>query len=286
MCQSQAPLFILYSYISVIILSLATALSILFRDKKCSTNRNAFYFILVIILWTIGDLVQWTANDPLTIFIFMRLSYLADFFFLFFLYFAYDLVEKELSWKKKLLFALPLLSTLIAVFGGFGVGNFDQNACYYDIGWYIFPSLFLNLVYSIWASIILIKKYPYDLGCYKSKSQVRMLVFAIMFFVLWNLAYEAIDVLNVTTGPGFDISSYFILGNLFFVFLIAFCVIEYDLFDFGVVPRKWLMFTITSVIFGGMFILSQDKIFSALLVIFYVSIVWMFWRKVRYKFYL
>jgi hypothetical protein len=248
-------------------------------NPKHPSNRNAFYFILAIALWTIGDLIQWEATVPIIGYIFNRLSYLADFFFLFFLYFSYYFVGENLTAKKRIILALPLLLTLISVIGGFGVGTFEKDTCGYDVDWYIFPSLFLNLAYSVWASSVLLKKYRRPSVYYNMKSQIRVLVFAIMFFVLWSLAYEAVDVFSVMEEVGIEISPYFILGNLFFISLIAFAIIEYDLFDFGLIPRKWFAFAILSAIFGGMFFLSLTPMLYLFLLLFYVGTIWVFWGK-------
>jgi hypothetical protein len=279
MCPTDVPLFIVYSYSSVIILGLVVAISILFKNKEHSVNRNAFYFMLAIVLWTLGDLVQWETTSPLVSYVFSRLSYLADFIFLFILYFAYDFVGEKLIWKKKLIFALPLFLTVFAVAGGFGVGTYDSSTCITNVGWYIFPSLIFNVGYAIWASCILLKGYRNTLVRYSNKSQIRLLVFAIMFSVLWSVAYEIIDVLNVVTDIGIEISPYFILGNLIFIVLIAFNIIEYDLFDFGVLPRKWFSFSIVSLIFIGMFFLALTPIFYFISLLFYIGIIWLFWGK-------
>lgn len=279
MCPTDVPLFIVYSYSSVIILGLIVAISILLKNKEHSVNRNAFYFMLAIVLWTLGDLVQWETTSPLVSYVLSRLSYLADFIFLFILYFAYDFAGNKLTWKNKLIFALPLFLTILAVVGGFGVGTYDPNACVTDVGWYIFPSLILNVGYAIWASVILLKGYRNTLVQYNNKSQIRLLIFTIMFSVLWGVAYETVDVLSVVTDIDIEISPYFILGNLIFIVLIAFNIIEYDLFDFGVLPRKWFSFAIVSLIFMGMFFLALTPVFHFISFMFYVGIVWLFWGK-------
>ena len=279
MCQSETPLFIVYSYASVIILGLIVAFSIIFKNHRHPVNRNAFYFIVLIVLWTIGDLIQWETTSPLVSYIFSRLSYLADFIFLFILYFAYGFVGEKLTGERKIIFALPLSLTILAVVGGFGVGAYDESTCLTNVSWYIYPSLSLGLVYSIWASTVLFRKYNASWAYYNTKSQVRLLIFAIMFSFLWSVAYEVVDIFNATKNLEIEISPYFILGNLFFIVLIAFGIIEYNLFDFGVIPKKWFSFAIISVIFGGMFLLSLTPTFYFISLIFYAGIVWMFWKR-------
>ena len=279
MCQIDAPLFIIYSYVSVIIIALVTSFSIFLSDKKNPLNRNAFYFISIIVLWTIGDLIQWTTDNARISYVFFRLSYLMDFFYLFFLYFSYAMAGEELSWKKKLMFALPLSLTVFAVVKGYAIGSVNLETCEYALGWYIYPSLFLNLIYAIWASAVLLKKYFNPFIWHNKKRQIKILVISIMTFVSWSIFYEALDVFRIAEKMQIDISPYFILGNLFFMALMIFAIIEYDLFDFRILPRKWFAFAVLSVIFWGMFFLTLAPIFYSILLIFYVAVIWIFWGK-------
>lgn len=279
MCQFETPLFIYYSYIAVIAIASISAFSILLKNPKQSLNRNAFLFLSVLALWTAGDLVQWVTRDAQTSYLFLRLSYLIDFFFLFFLYFAYDLAGEKLSGKKKLMFAWPAFLTAVLVAGNFGVGSVEPKYCNYDSGWLIFYSLPIDLFYCAWATAVMIKKYRHSPVYYKTKLQIGVLVFAIMSFVLWNVAYESVDIFRMPGKLDIEISPYFILGNLFFLALVAFAIIEYDLFNFGILPRKWFTFAILSVVFGGMLLLTLTPMFYLFLGVFYAAIIWLFWGK-------
>jgi hypothetical protein len=189
------------------------------------------------------------------------------------------MVGEELSWKKKLVFALPLSFTVFAVAGKYAIGSVDLDTCEYALGWYIYPSLFLNLTYAIWASTVLLRKYFNPFVWHNKKKQIRVLVFAIMSFVSWSILYEALDVFRIAEKMEIDISPYFILGNLFFLTLMTFAIIEYDLFDFRILPRKWFAFSILSVIFWGMFFLTLAPVFYSILLVFYVAVIWIFWGK-------
>ncbi|HCU70714.1 MAG TPA: hypothetical protein DIC35_03080 [Candidatus Moranbacteria bacterium] len=279
MCEFETPLFIIYSYSSVIILSLIIAFSILLKNPKHSLNRSAFYFISILALWTMGDLVQWLTRNVQISEFFLRLSNLVDFFFLFFLYFAYALIGKDLNWKKKLIFALPIFITVFLVVGNYGMGNVEPLYCDYDSGWVIYYSLFIDLVYSVWASAILIKEYLRPLAFYKTKLQIKVLVFTIISFILLNIAYETVDIFRVMDKLNIEISPYYVLVNLFFLVLMIFNIIEYDLFEFSSVPRRWFAFSVLSVIFLGMFFLSLTPLFYFILLIFYIMIIWMFWGR-------
>ncbi len=283
MCQFETPLFIYYSYSTVIIITLMVAFSILGKNAKHSLNRNAFYFLLIIALWTMGDLVQWMTRDVHTSYLFFRLSNLVDFFFLFFLFFSYDLAGKKLTWQKKGLLALPLGVTVFAVASGQGIGSVEAQTCAYQSGWVIVSSLCLDLGYVIGSVAVLLQKFRQPLAYYKTKLQIKVLVFAIASFVLWNIAYEMVDMLKAAEKWDIEISPYFILGNLFFVALMVFTIIEYDLFDFETLPRKWFAFAILSVIFGGMFFLALTPMFHFILAAFYVTVVWIFWGNCRLK---
>lgn len=279
MCQFETPLLVIYSYVSVIILSLINAFSILYKNKKHSMNQNAFYFIFIIALWTAGDLVQWLTHDMKISFFFFRLSYLLVFFFLFFLYFSFDFVDEKLSQKRKIIFALPLLVTVFSVAKGYGIGSVEPKSCDYTLGWLAYYSLFVSLMYFFGAVIVLMKKYKQPLISYKTKLQIRILVLAIVFFISWNMAYELIDIFSIIEKTEIEISPYCILGNLFFIILIIFNIIEYDLFDFDIIPGKWFAFAVFSVIFLGMFFLSLTPTFYLTLLIVYIAVIWVFWGK-------
>ncbi|MFA6159476.1 MAG: histidine kinase N-terminal 7TM domain-containing protein [Parcubacteria group bacterium] len=279
MCQFETPLLVIYSYISVIILSLITAFSILYKNKKHSLNWNAFYFIFIIALWTAGALAQWLVHDIQIIFLFFRLSYLLVFFFLFFLYFSFDFVDEKLSQKRKIIFALPFLVTVFSVIGGYGIGSVEPKYCDYTLGWLAYYNLFVGLAYSVGAIIVLMKKYKQPLVSYKIKLQIGILILAISFFILWNMAYEVIYVFSLIKKTEIEISPYCILGNLFFIILMIFNIIEYDLFDFDITPGKWFAFSIFSIIFLGMFFLSLTPTFYLTLLIVYIAVIWVFWGK-------
>ncbi|MFZ2193417.1 MAG: hypothetical protein WAV31_04205 [Candidatus Moraniibacteriota bacterium] len=276
MCQIETPPFIFYSYISTIILSLITAFSVIYKKMKYSLNRNAFYFILIIALWTVGDLILWIARYSSINQVLYRSSYLIDSFFIFFLYFAYDFAGEKLSQKRKLIFALPLFVTIFSVISGYGIGHMENDTCIYKPGWLIYYSLPFNLIYSIWASVVLIRKYKDPILLYRTKSQIKPLVLAIMFFVLWTIVYEVMNILSEMKKLNIEISSYFVLGNLFFITLIIFNIAECDLFEFKLIARKWFILVVFSIIFFGMFFLSLVPMFYLILLIFYIVTVWVF----------
>ena len=278
MCQVETPPLIVYSYISVIILSLVTASSVIYKKTKHSLNRNAFYFISIIALWTIAELVQWLTTSVAINNIFYHLSYLIDFFFLFFLYFSYDFAGEKLNQKRKLFFALPLLVTIFSVVSGYGIGKIDSDTCFYESDWLIYYGLSIDLIYSIWASAVLIRKYKDPMILYKEKIQIKLLIFTIMFFILWSIAYEAVNIISVMKNLNIENSPYFILGNLFFIILMIFNTMECDLFEFNLIPGKWFAFSIFSAVFLGMFFLSLTPMFYLILLIFYIVIVWIFLR--------
>lgn len=277
MCQFETPLFVIYSYISLIALSFVLAFSILGKNFRHPLNRNAFCFMLLLGLWTVGDLVQWTTHDPKINYLFFRLSYLIDFFFLFFIYFSYALAGRKITRRQSILFALPFVPIIIAVVGNIGLGSVDQN-CDYESGWFIWFGLILDVIYAIWASMILVNKYRQPSTHYLVILQIRLLIFAIMFFALWNMAYEIVDFWSIANEWGIDISPYFILGNLSFVLLLIYNIVEYEMFSFESLPRHWFAFAVLSCIFLGMFVLANTLTVHLFVGVFYLGAIWLFWE--------
>ncbi|HRY82876.1 MAG TPA: histidine kinase N-terminal 7TM domain-containing protein [Candidatus Moranbacteria bacterium] len=259
MCQFETPVFIYYSHITVFILTLLTGFIILFKDIKHPINRNAFYFILIIALWTIDDLVQWTAHSVSLNMFSAEISVMADLIFLFFLYFVYHFTCTEISIKKKWLLAIPYILLLFLAFTKYNIQVFNISDCNYAHTKFMNGYLYLfEFLYIGWASYLLIKYYRNPINSSQARSQIKVLLPAIWFFIIWIIIYEEISRISFLSNNYIDVTPQFIIGNLFFVSLIAFSIIKKDLFEFCSVPLNWLVVFVWLLIFVGMLLFSMN----------------------------
>lgn len=279
MCQFETPVFIYYSYIAVFFLSLVTAFIILYRNKSNPVNRNAFYFILIIAFWILNDLFQWIVPDWKLNMLSARISYLANFIVLFYLYFSYHFTYTPITAKKKFLLAIPfIISGLITLFSDFHfvISDFNLESCDYIPGKNIFITYFLQVTYAILATRILWKRYKDNVADLIAKSQIKVLISAIWFFVIWCIIYEEIGKWTYFSDSFMEISPHFVIGNLFFVSLIGFAMIKKNLFGGAGILKTGLVVFIWSAIFFGMFVFGTNIFVTIMTVIFYIILMKLF----------
>ena len=223
MCEFETPFFVYYTHITVFVLSLVLGIVILLKGGKHPFYRNAFYFILVIALWMLDDLVQWTAHTDSINLIFARISIWGDLIFLFFLYFVHYFTYTEISVEKKLLLAIPYILPIPFIFSQYNIQFFDVADCEYVHHRLMYLYLyFFEILYAAWASYLLFKFYRNPIAPKEAKIQARILAISIWFFAIWMIVYEEIGRIGFLNGNYIDITPHFVMGNLFFVSVVAF----------------------------------------------------------------
>ena len=276
MCEFEAPSFVYYSHAVVIILSLITGFLIVARNPKHPMNRNAFYFILIIVLWTVDDFLLWMIkNAPINMF-FTRISYMADFAVLFFLYFSYYFTGKKITLKNKIFFAIPYMILAVLAHTNYAFKEFDLKTCNYIDGPLIFYLFFLDIVYASWATYVLLKTSHNLVDPIASRLQGKVLAFAIWFFVIWSIIYEWIWNRSLLNGSYTDNTPHFIIGNLFFISLIAFAIIKQGLFNFRNVFLDWFVVFLWSLIFVGLFVFATNPFVIIMFAVAYVILMAIF----------
>lgn len=280
MCLFDTPLYIYYSHIAVFALCLLTAILIFLKNPKEASNRNAFYFILIIAFWVANVFGQWTIhNVELNIF-FVRISIiLVDLIFLFFLYFSYHFTHTKIDLGKKLVLALPCVALSFLAFSGYAFEVFNVDDCYYAQGKLIsFYTYFLEIFYVILSTRLLIRYYKKPDLYFLIKHQTRILIGAIWFFVLWNIIFGEIDRISFFSDSYIESTPHFIIGIFFFVSLIAFAIIKRELFEFDTVLTKTFTLFLWSLIFLGMLLFHMSVGITVMFVSFYIALMYIFWK--------
>ncbi|MFZ5982076.1 MAG: hypothetical protein ACOYS2_00670 [Patescibacteria group bacterium] len=272
-CQFETPTFIYYSYSIAIALGLALGFLILWKDRKSEVNRSAFYFILALMLWTINDYIMWMVHDAeLNLFLF-RISVFADAVFLLFLYFAYAFSGKPLEFRKKILWAVPLIPNFILFFSDINVRIHDLATCSFADGPIIYYAFILDAFYVLWSTKVLLG-IDYKKAFWAAKYQTRLLISSIWIFTLASFAYW------VSWSETFlaETSCYFILCSLLSIFLIALAIIKWELFNFKTVLTMGFSIFIITAIFLTMFLFSISAFFTGFLIFMYLLIVLIYWK--------
>ena len=278
MCEFETPSFVYYSHTVVIILSLITGFLILTRNPKHPMNRNAFYFIFILALWVLNDLVIWTTHDVKWNMFFNRISYLADFAVLFFLYFAYHFTRMKINFRKKILLAIPYVVLAVLAHTKLAFTDFNYENCDYTSGPLMFYLYLLDFIYISFATCIFMRSYRDKIIPLVTKVQIKILICASWFFVLWVIVYEEIGRISSLNGKNFDITPYFLIGNLLFVSLIAFAMIKKDLFEYRNVPLDWFTVFLWSLLFAGFFIFATSPFVIIMCTVAYAVLMVVFFR--------
>lgn len=279
MCQFDVSKLAFYSFIIVFILSLVVSFSILINDRKNPVNRNIFFFLLVFSLW-IGDTVlTWYIKNITVNFLLEELTTLLVMAMLFFLYFSYYFSGIELTTKKKLLLTLPFFPIIALVFSDYNFVILKASDCTFDNGsliWYVY---LVGISYTIWSVVILIRKYKDADTTPRVKNQIKILMIASVFIVFWIILFNIIG--NYAISKNIDIeeqtTSFFMLGIMFFISLLAFAITRYSLFRFNIVSTKALITVVWMVLLVMMFLIGGGAAYLASAFILYSILLLIFW---------
>ncbi|MCX6762544.1 MAG: hypothetical protein NT093_02055, partial [Candidatus Moranbacteria bacterium] len=231
-CAFETPSLVYYAYLPIITLSIIAGIFIFFQGSKRPINKNFFLFIFIFILWAANEFYQWFVNDIRISLFLGRLSIFIIFSILFFLFFVYAFVGKNLSLRRKILFTLPLLPVFIFSLSNYNLFIVDQNNCTYESGvlyWYVY---FLAFFYTLWSVIILYKSYREKKTPLDTKEQIRIIIGAIIFLITWivlvNRLYFYFEAYRSAKADWIVLAVPF--GMLIFIGLVTYAIIKYRLF--------------------------------------------------------
>jgi hypothetical protein len=231
-------------------------------------------------LWTVANFMQWILHNAEWNLLFVRItSILSGFITIFFVYFSYGLVRVKINLKKKLLFLVPYLGIIALIFLKRDLQFFNMTDCEYAMdGFFMLYDYLFEIAYVSWATYIMIKNRNNSNCNILVPFQIKILISAIWFFTLWNIFYEEIGRRNILVEKYSEIDPYFIIGNLFFVSLIAFAIIRKELFEFPIVITNHYTVVVWTLIFLGFIFFYYNLTLIILAVIFYIILMYIFWK--------
>ena len=259
MCEFQAPYLLFYAYLPALFLSFVFAFFILFADRKSQINRNLFVFIILFSFWILNDLFAWLVHDQSMNLTIERLSLLEVFSVLFFLYFAHAFSGKNLSIVKKVILAVPFLPILGLLFTNYNVYVVDYDTCQNQNG-LLYPYLYLIvIIYITWSVKKLLSSYKENKNEQKRK-QVKIIVWAIIFFATWFLALVSGWYLLTTNKiEGGDMIYLFLpLGMVIFIGMLSTAIVRYSLFNIKLIASQVLTYAIW-ILIGSQFFFVKDN---------------------------
>lgn len=241
-CNASAPLLLYYSHIPVLVAGVILTLFTLFSNTKSPVNRNLFVSLSFFDLWIVGSMLQWSiTNVYLNLFV-TRVSILAIFFLLFFLYFSYELLGGGLRLKIKLLFAIPFAPFLALLFTDMNVYIENVQTCNVLPGpLYVYLYL-IAFVYLLWQLILYIKFFKAVSEDEAKVRQAKIIIKAVVFVLAWMFALIGFALLSVKMNLSWGAQPALLIpiGMIIFIGLIVYAITKYQFLNVKVVAAQVL----------------------------------------------
>lgn len=250
----------LYTHIPAFLISVVLGLFVLMVGKKNPVNRNLFIFILFFCFWVINDLFQWIVVDEKLNLFLARIAVIDVISLLFFLFFAYALVGKNLNFKKKILFAIPFIPLFVFMFSDFNVSMSGGEQCNTNFGplyWYVYV---LILGYTLWAISVMFFHYRKNRHDFKLKNQLKLIMSGIFLDVLWFVTIMSATYISVKNnyswGDKFFMFTPF--SMVIFLIIITYAITKYQFLNIKLIATQVLVYSLI-ILIGSQFFFIQNR---------------------------
>lgn len=252
--SDAVPRLLYYSHLPVMLISFLLGFFIYFKSNKTLLGKILFFLSISFSLWVFLNLIIWTNSDSsLIMFLWSLTGFLYALIYLSSLYFAYVYIDKkDISFAKKVIFALLLLPVIIFIPSNFNLEQFDLSNCeaiegtyftnyYYGLGFLVF----------IWIVVLAISRYRYAGD--KNKKQIILLTTGLGFFLI---AFFIAGYLASYFG-NFELEQYGLFGMTFFMGMLAYMIVEFKAFNIKLLGAQALVVSLIAII-ASQFAFIQD----------------------------
>lgn len=267
-----------YSHIPTAIISLLFGFFVFLKNPKGLTNRLLLGLSLTFSLWLGGSFISWMMNynTELTMFAWSQLGMLNAIFFIFSLYFVYAFIyERDISFRKKVIFGILLLPIVILSQTTKNLAGFTMVTCeaieqktFLDI------LLYFEIFVSAWILIAGIR------GYFKSdkikRRQIALLLFGILLFLVsfFTASYYASYI------DDFKYELYGLFGMTVFIGFLTYLIVKFKAFDIKMLGVQALVASLVLLI-GAQFAFIQNPINRTLTAITFVLALGFGWALIR-----
>lgn len=223
-----APSLLLYSYIPVVLVSLALSFIILKQNKNNRIARSFFIFSALYSLWVVNIILQWIFVPNKLLFTVWQLTALLEVsFYLSAIYlFIYFLTNKELNRRIKWLFYSFVGLIIFLTPSIYNITSYDYQNCTGNIGpiWYIIYGF--EVLVSI---IILVYGFIFSKKEIDTTRRRNIRIFSVALslftaiFAISNILGEVLQIYTVNLyGP---------IGMLVFMGIVTYLIVKYQAFN-------------------------------------------------------
>ena len=265
MCNFNVPFLLYYANVPTLVVGFLLSVFILFSDKKSSSNRYLFLFIVFIWLGTLNSMFQWIVHDVNLSLYLSQVAVLEVISLLFFLYFTHAFAGEHLSSKKKFLLFIPFLPIILLLFTNYNSYMLDGSTCTVQFGKLYIYVIVVGILY---AGLSVRKLYSF---AHKNKNnlvvskQVSTINYAIVFVSIWILSLAGFSGMLTATNHdwGDQVLLFIPLGLLIFIGIIAYAITEYQFLKTKLLAAQTLTYSIW-ILIGSQYFFAGSVVEYAL----------------------
>ncbi len=167
------------------------------------------------------------------------------------LYFSYFFIEKKdasIAWK---IFVMLLLSPVIILISSkFNLTKFNITDCEATQGGLLSYIYFLDILFSFWIIVFLIKSY-----IKAEKEFKRQIIYLFLGVTLFLFAFFWVNTITSIT-KNWEMGQYGLFGMTFFMGMLAFLIVKFKAFDIKLIGTQALVVAMV-ILIGSMFFFVQ-----------------------------
>ncbi|MDO9231007.1 MAG: ATP-binding protein [bacterium] len=253
--SNYVPHLLYYSHIPAIVLALIVGFFVYYKNKESLLSKILFFVTLVFSIWSAFDIVTWVSPDSRKVmFFWAMMNLLEPLIYVLMLYFSYVFVKKQdvhiIIKLVVFIFLLPILILLPTVIN---LKYFDVANCESIQGSMIKYVYFLDIFFSLWIIIFLIRSYI------KANEDDRKQIFYLSFgVILFLIAFSWANIVgNLTTN--WEITQYGLFGMPIFMAMLAYLIVKFEAFNVKMIGAQALVIGLV-VLIGSQFFFIRSFI--------------------------
>lgn len=263
------PQLAYFSHIPTAIIALILGFFVFFKTKKNNLASKILLFVAVSFsLWATLDLILWTSNDSRKImFAWSIINFVEIIASMSTLYFSYVFLEKnDVSLKTKVIVGFFLGLFAIFIPTTFNLTGFSVPSCESQEGILKYYFYFIEVFFSFWLLIYLIKKILSSRG-----NDRKIKIFFSIGVFCFLFSFSGTNIIASITG-NWEILQYGLFGMPMFMAFLIYLIIEYRIFNIRLLAAQGLVVSIILLVASQFFFIqNQTSRLLVAIILFLVS---------------
>ncbi len=246
---------IYYSHLLPLVVSLALALFIFFKNKNRKLLASRWFLVTTILLsiWLLFDLILWATEKPAyTMFFWSIINMVEPMIYASMLFFLYAFIDsKDTSFKTKLIIFALLLPTVILTPTRFALTHYDLTNCYREAieGPLAFYGYIIEIIFAFWILILGMERFIRFKEA-AEKKKVILITIGAAFFLLSFAMGNVVGSLLVD----WELGQYGLFGIPVFMAMLAYLIVKYQAFNVKLIATQMLVATLWILTLGVLFL--------------------------------